>query len=206
MRLKTIAAGLLCLTALLLASCASHDKIRHGEARECADSGSPACIAARHAFQREHYTSISQDRLLAASSRALGDLNFETTRDDAQAQVRAEYVATAPTHKDQLDERFRKSLRNYAADHEARTVRAQLEVRQPPDDPTGQEVHLLLYAGAEGADDSSLIDNPALYQIFFNALGIELGAAPEPLPTDKHKERRKMLPMPSMMTAPTGSY
>ena len=48
---------------------------------------SAQCAAAREHFQVVRYPTMSADRLVAAASRALGDLNFESNRDDAQATL-----------------------------------------------------------------------------------------------------------------------
>ncbi|WP_029921653.1 hypothetical protein [Nevskia soli] len=170
----------------LLAACTPDRGVRRDEVRACIDKESPACAAARVQFQSVRYPTLSADRLVAAGSRALGDLNFEPTRDDAGNKVSGEYIASAPVHKNQLDELFRKNLKNYGT----ASLTAQVDILPLPGKDVGADVRLRLYTVAGEGMSPELIDSVAPYQIFFSQLGVELGAPPPPPPEDKPKDRR----------------
>jgi hypothetical protein len=192
--------ALWCVITLLtlarcLASCASHGDIPRGVARECADPDSEPCLHARIAFQQVQYTSISQDRLVAASTRALDDLNFETARDDEHAQVRGSYVEAAPTHKDQLDQRFHKFLRDHPDGHEAPALIAQVDVISSSAAPAAITVRLRLY-NAQNPGSQTQVDEPALYEIFFKQLGFELAGTSAAVPAPSQPSPRKAAPPP----------
>ncbi|HZR34428.1 MAG TPA: hypothetical protein VFA75_03555 [Nevskia sp.] len=189
---------LLCL-ALLPAACSTpgpRNDVR-GEVRECADPGSPACAAAREGFQLVRYPTMGSDRLVAAASRALGDLNFEAERDDARRHVDGSYVAAAPVHDKQLDELFRKTLKGYAPDRDLSALSAQVDVLPIPDRDVGGNVRLQLFlAGADGT--AQPVDSVGPYQIFFRQLGIELGAPAAPVEEDSDRKKRKPQLAPSI--------
>lgn len=170
----------------LLAACTPDRGVRRDEVRACIDKESPECAAARAQFQSVRYPTLSAGRLVAAGSRALGDLNFEPTRDDAGNKVSGEYIASAPVHKNQLDELFRKNLKNYGA----APLAAQVDILPLPGKDVGADVRLRLYTVAGEGVPPELIDSVAPYQIFFSQLGVELGAPPPPPPEDKPKDRR----------------
>ncbi len=174
------------LGLLLLAGCTPDRGVRRDEVLQCIAKDSPECVAAREQFQVVRYPTMTADQLVAASSRALGDLNFEADRDDAQGRVSGDYIASAPTHDKQLDQVFKKNLKNYGP----APITAQVQILPLPNQGTGADVRLRLYAALDGAAPS-LIDSVALYQIFFSQLGVELGAPPAPLPEDKPRDRRR---------------
>lgn len=178
------------LAAVLLSACAADGGAPRADVRECADADSPACAEAREGFQLVRYPTMTPDRLVAAASRALGDLNFETSRDDANGKVSGSYVAAAPVHAKQLDELFRKTLKNQLA--EGAELTAQAEVQALANATTGGSVRLRLYRG--GAP----IDSVGPYQVFFRQLGVELGAAPTPVEDDADKKVRKPQLAPSI--------
>ncbi len=180
--------GLPLLGLLLLAACTPDRGVRREEVQACVDKDSPQCAAAREQFQSVRYPTMGGDRLVAAASRALGDLNFEPTRDDAAGKVSGDYIAAAPTHKNQLDELFKKNLKNYAP----APLTAQVEILPLAGKDVGAEVRLRLYIAVDGAAPE-LIDSVAPYQIFFSQLGVELGAPPPPPPEDKPKDRRQQI-------------
>jgi len=190
----------LCLCALAaVAACTTPEQRNElrGEVRECADKDAPACAAARDGFQRVRYPTMGADRLVAAASRALGDLNFEADRDDAQRRVSGAYVAAAPVHDKQLDELFSKTLKRYAPGQDLAALSARVEVTPIPGSDTGGNVRLQLFlAGAGGT--AQPVDSVGPYQIFFRQLGIELGAAPAPLDDDSNKKTRKPPMAPSI--------
>jgi len=169
------------LATLVLASCVPRSGVRQDDLWQCAKPDSPDCAAAREQLQRVRYP-LTADHLVAASNRALGDLNFETRRDDARRTVSGDYFATAPTHPKQLDDLFRQTLKSYAA----ATVTAQVEVLVDTDGAAA--VRLRLYAAAAGAAPR-LIDNVAPYQIFFSQLGAELGTPAAPPKEDNPRDR-----------------
>jgi hypothetical protein len=127
--------------------------------------------------------------LVAAASRALGDLNFETTRDDERRIVSGDYIDSAPTHSKLLDDLFKKTLKDY----QPAALSARVEVLPPPDQQTGAEVRLRLYYARPDAASPQPIDSVAPYQIFFNQLGIELGEAVAPPPPVEPRERPRPL-------------
>jgi len=171
---------------LLLCACTPDRGVRRDDVWQCIDRNSADCAAARERFQVVRYPTMSADQLVAASSRALGDLNFESNRDDAQGRVSGDYIASAPTHEKQLDLVFKRNLKSYAA----ASISAQVQILRLPDQDTGADVRLQLYAVVDGAPPS-LIDSVALYQIFFSQLGFELGAPAAPPPEDKPQDRRR---------------
>lgn len=185
-----LALGLPLLAGVLaLAACITPDRgVRRDEVQACIDKASPQCAAAREQFQSVRYPTMSAGHLVAAASRALGDLDFEPTRDDAQNKVSGEYIASAPTHKNQLDELFRKNLKIYGP----APLTAQVEILPLAGQEVGADVRLRLYTAADGAAPT-LIDSVAPYQIFFSQLGVELGAPPPPPPEDKPKDRRQQI-------------
>ncbi len=186
---RALGCGLALLAgALTLSACTPDRGVRRDEVQACIDKGSSQCAAAREQFQSVRYPTMSTSRLVAAASRALGDLDFEPTRDDAQNKVSGEYIATAPTHKNQLDELFRKNLKNYAP----APLTAQVDMLPLPGQDVGADVRLRLYTTVDGAAPA-LIDSVAPYQIFFSQLGVELGAPPPPPPEDKPKDRRQQI-------------
>lgn len=180
-----------------LAACTTPEQRNdlRGQVRECADPDSAACAEARDGFQLVRYPTMSVDRLVAASSRALGDLNFEPERDDAQRQVSGHYIASAPVHDKQLDQLFRKTVKAYVPGQEALPLTAQVEVTALADHDTGGSVRLRLFLATEGGAPRQ-VDSVAPYQIFFRQLGVELGATPVPVEEDedKRKQRRPMAP------------
>jgi hypothetical protein len=171
---------------LLLCACTPDRGVRRDDVRQCMAPDSAECAAARERFQVVRYPTMSADQLVAASSRALGDLNFEADRDDAQGRVSGSYIASAPTHEKQLDLVFKRNLKSYGAAQ----ISAQVQILRLPDQDTGADVRLRLYAAIDGAAPS-LIDSVALYQIFFSQLGFELGAPAAPPPEDKPQDRRR---------------
>jgi hypothetical protein len=160
-------------SASLLISCTVERGLRHGEVWECANKASPDCAAARERFQVVRYLTFSSDHLVAASATALGDLNFDTRRDDAQGKVSGDFIATAPTHSGQFDELMKNTLKTYAP----AAVSAQVDVSPLPNRDTGADVRLRLYFAVAGSTPQ-LIDNVAPYQLFFRQLGSELGNPP----------------------------
>ena len=188
---------LLLLSAAALAACTTPEQRNdlRGQVRACADPDAPACAEAREGFQLVRYPTMGTDRLVAAASRALGDLNFETERDDAQRKVTGSYIAGAPVHDKQLDQLFHKTVKAYVPSQDMPALSAQVEVSALPDRDTGGSVRLRLFlAGAGGA--ALPLDSVGPYQIFFSQLGIELGATPVPLDDDgdKKKHRQQMAP------------
>jgi hypothetical protein len=183
------------LPALLLAACAGSGGL-HGAVEECvADATSAACAAVRDGFQLVRYPTQPADRLVAAASRALGDLDFEPERDDAARKVGGRYIAVAPVHDKQLDQLFRKTLKAYAPDRDLAALSAQVGVEPLGD--AGATVRLQLFLpGTDGAPQP--VDTVGPYQIFFSQLGVELGAAPAPLPDDTRKPREKRPMAPSI--------
>lgn len=181
--------------ACLLAGCASSSEIPRGVARECADPDSESCIHARIAFQQVQYTSISQDRLIAASTRALDDLNFETARDDEHAQVKGCYVEAAPTHQDQLDQRFHNFLRDHPDAHAAQALIAQVDVVASSAEPAAITVRLRLY-NTQTPGSQTLVDEPALYEIFFKQLGFELAGSSAAVQGPNQPSPRKVPSLP----------
>ena len=186
---RAVQLGLALLTgALLLAACTPDRGVRRDEVPDCIDKASAQCAAAREHFQVVRYPTMSADRLVAAASRALGDLNFESNRDDAQGRVSGDYIAAAPTHEKQRDDLFKKSLKGYAT----AAVTAQVEILPLPSQDTGANVRLRLYAAVDGAAPA-LIDSVALYQIFFSQLGAELGEPMAPVPEAQPRDRPRPL-------------
>ncbi|MDR3414935.1 MAG: hypothetical protein P4L83_02010 [Nevskia sp.] len=177
--------------AAVLAACTAA-RPRTGEVAACADQGSPACAAARDGFQRVHYTNIQPGRLVVASSRALGDLNFEVgERDDAGGRVEADYVAAAPVHEKQLDEKFKEAMHPYAG------ARVAAAVTVTPGE-AGAEVRLRLTAvPADGAAPRP-IDSVTPYQLFFSQLGFELGLNAATVPEPKEERHRVNVPVMQM--------
>ena len=188
----------LCLLALL-AACATPEQRNdlRGEVRACADKDAPACAAAREGFQLVRYPTMGPDRLVVAASRALGDLNFEAERDDAQRRVSGTYVAGAPVHPRQLDELFLQTLRRYAPGQDLAGLGARVEVLPIAGSDTGGNVRLQLFLAGEGGA-AMPVDSIGPYQIFFRQLGIELGAAPAPLDDDADQKKRKPQMAPSI--------
>ena len=183
---RAVGRGLsLAIGMLLLAACTPDRGVRRDDVLQCIDPASAECSAARERFQVVRYPTMSADQLVAASSRALGDLNFEADRDDAQGRVSGDYIASAPTHEKQLDLVFKRNLKSYGA----APITAQVQILRLPGQDTGADVRLRLYAATDGAAPS-LIDSVALYQIFFSQLGFELGAPAAPPPEDKPQDRR----------------
>jgi hypothetical protein len=185
------------LLALLLAACSSSGGL-HGVVGECLDApGSAACAAARDGFQLVRYPALPADRLVAAASRALGDLDFEPERDDAQRRVGGRYIATAPVHDRQLDQLFRKTLKAYAPDQDLAALRAEVSVQPIAGSDTGATLRLQLFL--PGADGAPLpVDAVGPYQIFFSQLGGELGAPLAPLPGDGDRKHEKRPLAPSI--------
>jgi hypothetical protein len=165
----------LLIGTLLLASCTPRRGLRQDEVWECTDKASPECAAAREHFQLVRYLAFPPAHLVAASARALGDLNFDTNRDDDKGKVSGVFIASAPTHSGQLDGLLRKNLKSYVP----AAVSAEVEILPLPDQDIGADVRLRLYFAAAGAA-AQPIDSVAPYQIFFSQLGRELGAAPAP--------------------------
>ena len=182
--------GLSLLAAALLQPACSYTPdrgVHRDDTRQCIAPDSAECAAAREHFQVVRYPNFTADQLVAASSRALGDLDFETERDDRNRRVSGDYVASAPVHKGQLDEVFRNNLKQY----KAAPLTAKVEITPLPQQDIGAEVRLRLYTPQDGAEPQ-LVDSVALYQVFFSQLGVELGAPPAPLPQeDGPKDRRK---------------
>lgn len=177
------------VAGLLLPGC-SHTPERgahRDDASQCVAPDSAECAAARERFQVVRYPTFRADQLVVAASRALGDLNFEAERDDRNHRVSGEYVGSAPVHKGQFDELFRKNLKQYGA----APLTAQVEITPLPQQDTGAEVRLRLFAPQDGAAPQP-VDSVAPYQVFFSQLGAELGApvAPPP-PQDNPRERRR---------------
>lgn len=194
---RRLRAGLCGGLVVLLSACAADHGALRGDVPECAEPDSAACATAREGLQQVRYPTMTVDRLVAAASRALGDLNFETSRDDARAQVGGSYVASAPVHPRQLDELFRSTLKHFAPSLEALGLTAQAEVQGLPGSDVGGIVRLRLYrAGDNGA--ALLIDSVAPYQVFFRQLGVELGAAPTPVEDDSDRKKHKPQVAPSI--------
>ncbi len=189
---------LLCL-ALLPAACATPEQRNElrGEVRECADKDAPACAAAREGFQLVRYPTMGPDRLVAAASRALGDLNFEAERDDAQRRVSGSYIVSAPVHDKQLDELFRQTLKRYAPGQDLSALSARVDVQPIAGGDVGGNVRLQLFLTGEGGA-AQPVDSVAPYQIFFRQLGIELGATPLPLDDDSDRKKHKPQMAPSI--------
>jgi len=188
----------LCALALLSA-CATPEQRNElrGEVRECADKDAPACAAAREGFQLVRYPTMGAGRLVVAASRALGDLDFEPDRDDAQRRVGGAYVASAPVHPKQLDELFRQTLKRYAPDQDLAGLGARVDVVPIPGSEVGATVRLQLFLAGEGGV-AVPVDSVAPYQIFFRQLGLELGATPAPLDDDSDRKKRKPQMAPSI--------
>lgn len=180
---------------LLLTACSSGGGLR-GVVGECAgDPSSAACAAAREGFQTVRYPSLPAERLVAAASRALGDLDFEPQRDDARREVSGSYIAGAPVHDKQLDQLFRQTLKAYAPGRDLGGLSAQVGVLPLPEGGASLRLQLFLAAG-DGTPQPVDVVGP--YQIFFSQLGAELGAAPVPPPDDGQKKREKRPLVPSI--------
>lgn len=192
---------------VLLAACST------GGARldvpECARPEATACTAARDRFQVLNYDIATPDRLVAASSRAIGDLNFELVRrDDAAGIVLGRYVGSAPTHKDQLDSRFHDALRDAAS----LPLLARIEVGAAPTAGGPVPVRLQLLLPAPDSRDGTAqmpLDRVKPYQIFFQQLSLELGGRVAPPEgddryKDEDKRPRKPAVLPGPASVPTG--
>lgn len=190
---------LLLSLAAAVAACTTPEQRNdlRGQVRECADPDSAACAEAREGFQRVRYPTMPPDRLLAAASRALGDLNFEADRDDARRKVSGSYVPGAPVHDKQLDQLFRKTVKAYASGQEAPPLGAEVEVTALPDSDVGGSVRLRLFLAAAGGAPQP-VDSVAPYQIFFRQLGVELGAAPAPVEDDSESKKHKPRLVPTI--------
>jgi hypothetical protein len=193
---RRLAPGL--IAVLLLAACSTSGGGPRGVVGECAaDPSSAACAAAREGFQTVRYPTLQADRLVAAASRALGDLNFEPQRDDARRQISGRYIAGAPVHDKQLDQLFRQTLKAYAPGQDLDGLSAEVSVLPLAGSDTGANVRLQLFlAGNDGAPHP--VDAVGPYQIFFSQLGAELGAPPAPPPDDSPNKRQKRPVVPSI--------
>ncbi len=161
-----------CVGAALLLGCNGQRALRSDQVEACTDPASAVCAAARDSFQLVRYPTFDAAHLVAVSNRALGDLDFETRRDDAQRKVAGDYIASAPVHSKQLDDQFRRTLKRYGQ----AAISAVVEVTPLAGRETGADVRLRIYAAVPGAEAPQPIDSVAPYQLFFSQLGFELGA------------------------------
>lgn len=188
------------LAALVLAACSSTGP--KPEVPECADARSPACAAARDRFQVLNYEVTAPGRLVAASSRAIGDLNFELVRrDDDAGLVLARYVGSAPTHKDQLDSSFHEALRDAAS----LPLMARIEVGKTVGSGTSVPVRLqflLPPASAGSATEPVPLDRVKPYQIFFQQLSLELGGRISPPEGASRRDDDKPAHKPTVLPGP----
>ena len=185
--------------AAALAACTTPEQRNElrGQVRECADPDAPGCAEAREGFQLVRYPTMPVDRLVAAASRALGDLNFETERDDVQRKVSGSYIAGAPVHDKQLDQLFHMTVKAYLPGQDAPSLSALVEVLALPDREVGGSVRLRLFLAGQGGAALPL-DSVAPYQVFFRQLGVELGAPPTPIEDEGDKKRHKPPMAPSI--------
>lgn len=179
---------------------------------ECREPSSIDCSTARLRVQQMRYGDMSIEHLVAASGRALGDLSFEVRRDDPAGLVFGHFVSDAPTHKGQLDLKFRNALGDWIA----RPISARVSVTADAQDRSHVLVRLQLTAAAQGPDGEAasrgtIVDRVLPYELFFQQLAFELGgeAIPESddentrAARDRQREQHKELPA-TVPSIPTG--
>lgn len=175
---------------------------------ECALPQSAECEGALERIQVLRYEGVSREQLVAAASRAAGDLNFDLVRrDDTTGLVQAKYIGSAPTHKDQLDSRFHAALGPAAA----QPVQAQITIG-PAAAAGSTPVRLRLIAPGAATDSGSPampVDRVAPYQLFFEQLSLELDGRSVPTPQaledlDKGRRPNKPAVLPGSPTVPSG--
>lgn len=195
-----------CSAAVLAACSSAGSKI---DVPECAQPQSPECAAALDRIQVLNYDVTTPDRLVAASSRAIGDLNFELIqRDDSAGRVMGRYVGSAPTHPDLLDSRFHKALGDAAS--VPLVARIDVGTARVSGGPVPVRVQLLLPGSAKNDPAKSTpLAQLAPYQILFEQLSLELAGRVAPPPGENqqdehHKRPQKPGVLPGSASVPTG--